>query len=45
LANLIQKVRKQIVQAISDYSMLEDGDRVLVCVSGGNYEGQIQKCK
>jgi tRNA 2-thiocytidine biosynthesis protein TtcA len=29
------KIRRQIVQAISDYDMLEDGDRVLVCISGG----------
>lgn len=35
MADLKQKVRKQIVQAMSDYAMLEDGDRILVCVSGG----------
>lgn len=29
------KIRKLMVQAISDYSMLSDGDRIMVCVSGG----------
>jgi len=29
------KVRKKMVQAISEYSMLGEGDRLMVCVSGG----------
>jgi len=29
------KIRKQIVQALNDFSMLEPDDRVMVCVSGG----------
>jgi len=29
------KVRKQITQALSDFKMLEEGDRVMVCCSGG----------
>jgi tRNA 2-thiocytidine biosynthesis protein TtcA len=28
-------IRKQMVQAISDFKMLEEGDHVMVCVSGG----------
>ncbi len=28
-------IRKQIVQALSEFNMIEDGDKVLVCVSGG----------
>ena len=35
MAELTTKVRKLMVQAISDYDMLEEGDRVMVCVSGG----------
>lgn len=29
------KIRKQITQALSDYNMIADGDKVMVCVSGG----------
>lgn len=29
------KIRKKIVQALSDFNMLVSGDRLLVCVSGG----------
>lgn len=32
---LAEKVRHKIVQASHDFSMLEDQDKVLVCVSGG----------
>jgi tRNA 2-thiocytidine biosynthesis protein TtcA len=30
-----QKIRKSMVEAIAEYDMLQDGDRVLVAVSGG----------
>jgi len=29
------KIRKQIVQALNDFNMIEEGDKVMVCVSGG----------
>lgn len=29
------KIRKQIVQALNDFNMIEDGDKIMVCVSGG----------
>lgn len=28
-------IRKQIVQALAEYEMIQDGDKVMVCVSGG----------
>jgi tRNA 2-thiocytidine biosynthesis protein TtcA len=35
-ANKLQKrLRRQVGQAIADFSMIEPGDRVMVCVSGG----------
>lgn len=35
MAAVKDKIRKLMVKAIDEYSMLEDGDRVMVCVSGG----------
>ena len=35
MEHLGEKIRKHMVKAIHDYSMLEDGDRVMVCTSGG----------
>ncbi len=32
---LATKIRKQITQALSEYDMIKNNDRVLVCVSGG----------
>ncbi len=29
------KIRKQIVQALNDFNMIDDQDRLMVCVSGG----------
>lgn len=34
-SELSTKIRKKIVQALADYNMIEEGDKVLVCVSGG----------
>lgn len=32
---LAVKIRKQITQALADYNMIHEGDRLLICVSGG----------
>lgn len=34
-SDLATKVRKQITQALNDFDMIQDGDKLMVCVSGG----------
>lgn len=35
LNKLQKRIRRQVGQAISDFNMIEQGDRVMVCLSGG----------
>lgn len=39
-----KKIWKKFVQAINDYDMIQDGDKIAVCISGGKDSMLMAKC-
>lgn len=35
VGKLVKRLRRQVGRAVTDYGMIEDGDRVMACLSGG----------
>ena len=40
----MQKLLSKIRRAVDDYNMIEDGDKIAVCISGGKDSMLLAKC-
>ena len=42
--SIITNFRKKFVKAVTEYNMIQDGDKIAVCISGGKDSNLLAKC-